>query len=411
MAQKQFIIDGGFVTNADSAITGNLEMTGNILPSADITYDLGSPTAQWKDIYVGPGSLYVNGQKVLEDNSGTIVVQADEDQSMTVKTGGTGILTLQSDQTVNFASTLQMSAGKKITDASGNAVVFGDKIDMDNNQIINIAAPTEDGHAANKTYVDNLINNISTDAITEGDTEIEIADLGTGTIGFSVDGTQRLALGASSAAFTVPVTVNGATLASESYADQAEADAISSANTYANNAVNAATTSITSAYGAADSTVASNAAADATSKANTAEANAKSYADTQIANVINGAPGALDTLNELAAALGDDANFASTVTGELNSIKSAAVSSFTTFHARGANFTDAEAAGTASRTFADIANAAHYDVYLNRVLVRGPEAGVDAEYSVSGTTITFVSGVVSSSDNIEVRGFTAGTIS
>lgn len=33
--------------------------------------------------------------------------------------------------------------------------------------------------------------------------------------------------------------------------------------------------------------------------------------------LVAGAPGALDTLNELAAALGDDANFAATVTGQL----------------------------------------------------------------------------------------------
>jgi hypothetical protein len=39
-----------------------------------------------------------------------------------------------------------------------------------------------------------------------------------------------------------------------------------------------------------------------------------SYVTTQINNLINGAPGLLDTLDELAAALGDDANFASTIT-------------------------------------------------------------------------------------------------
>ena len=42
-----------------------------------------------------------------------------------------------------------------------------------------------------------------------------------------------------------------------------------------------------------------------------------SYVDTEIANLIDSAPGALDTLNELAAALGDDANFSSTVTNSL----------------------------------------------------------------------------------------------
>jgi hypothetical protein len=39
----------------------------------------------------------------------------------------------------------------------------------------------------------------------------------------------------------------------------------------------------------------------------------QSYVSTQIANLIDSAPGTLDTLNELAAALGDDPNFATTV--------------------------------------------------------------------------------------------------
>lgn len=42
------------------------------------------------------------------------------------------------------------------------------------------------------------------------------------------------------------------------------------------------------------------------------------YVDSAIAALINSAPGALDTLDELAAALGDDANFAATVTTSLN---------------------------------------------------------------------------------------------
>jgi len=40
----------------------------------------------------------------------------------------------------------------------------------------------------------------------------------------------------------------------------------------------------------------------------------KAYVDTEITNLIDGSDGALDTLNELAAALGDDPNFATTVT-------------------------------------------------------------------------------------------------
>ena len=57
--------------------------------------------------------------------------------------------------------------------------------------------------------------------------------------------------------------------------------------------------------------------AGATAKASTAEANAKSYTDTAISTLLDSAPGTLDTLNELAAALGDDPNFATTVTNQI----------------------------------------------------------------------------------------------
>jgi len=47
------------------------------------------------------------------------------------------------------------------------------------------------------------------------------------------------------------------------------------------------------------------------------DAATKGYVDTAVSNVIDAAPAALDTLNELAAALGDDANFSTTMTNSL----------------------------------------------------------------------------------------------
>ena len=41
------------------------------------------------------------------------------------------------------------------------------------------------------------------------------------------------------------------------------------------------------------------------------------YADTAVANIVDSAPGTLDTLNELAAALGDDASFSTTITNSI----------------------------------------------------------------------------------------------
>lgn len=61
----------------------------------------------------------------------------------------------------------------------------------------------------------------------------------------------------------------------------------------------------------------SSAAYDAAGAAATAETNAKVYTDTAVANLVSSAPDTLDTLNELAAALGDDPNFATTVANNI----------------------------------------------------------------------------------------------
>ena len=44
----------------------------------------------------------------------------------------------------------------------------------------------------------------------------------------------------------------------------------------------------------------------------------QTYVNTQVSNLVNGAPALLDTLDELAAALGDDANFATTITTSIS---------------------------------------------------------------------------------------------
>lgn len=54
--------------------------------------------------------------------------------------------------------------------------------------------------------------------------------------------------------------------------------------------------------------------AGAQAKADAAVATANAYTDTKVAALVDTAPTALDTLNELAAALGDDPNFATTMT-------------------------------------------------------------------------------------------------
>lgn len=52
------------------------------------------------------------------------------------------------------------------------------------------------------------------------------------------------------------------------------------------------------------------------------ETNVQGLVSEGLANIIDSAPTALDTLNELAAALSDDPNFAATVTNQLGTLES-----------------------------------------------------------------------------------------
>lgn len=78
-------------------------------------------------------------------------------------------------------------------------------------------------------------------------------------------------------------------------------------------------TAIATAKASAISSAVTAAYAHADEAASAALDNANAYTDAQVGALLDAAPGALDTLNELAAALGDDPNFATTVTTNLAS--------------------------------------------------------------------------------------------
>jgi len=135
--------------NATSASGSVASITGHLVPSANVTYDLGTSTLMWRDVYVGPGSLYINGKKVLEDDSGSITLSTSVDQSLHIKTHGTGQTTMQSAAGLNFTTsstgdiTFTTSAGqvnfdgdvivnatKSISSSNANPITFADPISV-----------------------------------------------------------------------------------------------------------------------------------------------------------------------------------------------------------------------------------------------------------------------------------------
>ena len=118
---------------AGITLTADSDVTGHIIPTADNTYDLGSSSKMWRDVYIGPGSLYVNGQKVIEDDSGTITVSADANQNVSVQTSGSGDVELDptGSGSIQLKGPVSITAGSNVGSSDGNAIAFSNSIDVD----------------------------------------------------------------------------------------------------------------------------------------------------------------------------------------------------------------------------------------------------------------------------------------
>jgi hypothetical protein len=107
-----------------------------------------------------------------------------------------------------------------------------------------------------------------------------------------------------------------------------------------------------------------------------ADASTKAYVDTSISNLIDGAPGTLDTLNEIAAALADTANFSDTVVLKSGSTMTGALTlsgaPSSNLHAATKAYVDSYAstvaADAATASAAATAAAASYDSFDDRYL-------------------------------------------
>ena len=148
----------------------------NLEPSANNTYSLGSSSNMWKDLYVGPGSLYVNGVKVIEDSSGTIQVTADTNQNISILTTGTGDVEITSGGEIQLKSNVVLSSGKTISTAGGGATQQAGNIDMNSNSINDLAAPVQANDAARKAYVDGLTYLSAGTALTLSSGSIDLDD-------------------------------------------------------------------------------------------------------------------------------------------------------------------------------------------------------------------------------------------
>ena len=197
-------------TTLGDAVTDSVTYTAraasNFLPITDATYDLGSNSVEWNNLWIDgtanvdtlqvdenanvTGAMSVGGNMSTTGNNsigGTLGVTGATTLSSTL--GVTGATTLASTLAVTGASTLTgvvtAPAGVvgnltgNVTAASGesifNNVTINGTVDFTNTALVNVTDPTSAQHAATKNYVDTQINNLIGGAPATLDTLNEIA--------------------------------------------------------------------------------------------------------------------------------------------------------------------------------------------------------------------------------------------
>jgi hypothetical protein len=110
-------------------ILGDVTSSGDLVPLSNNTYDLGSPTKQWRDLYLSSASLYIDGQKVISSNADTLTFTTDTGQSIKLLETGADDIILQTDTgNVELKGTVEIQSGKKIIDSAGTVIQFGDTL-------------------------------------------------------------------------------------------------------------------------------------------------------------------------------------------------------------------------------------------------------------------------------------------
>ena len=224
--------------------TTEIEVTGNLVPTANLAYNLGSETHWWKDLYLSGNTIHLGGMAITNNN---------------------GVLT----STVGGAPTKLQA---------------DDPVDLQDVVTLN--------------YLNTQLSSLDATIIQADDTSIQIIDSGTsaGNIVIAVDGSNIATLGPNAVSIARAVEITG--------------------NISANNFNYANGVSILDPVMSAWQANAG-AQAGVIVAANLAM---KGYVDGQITSLINGAPSTLDTLNELATALGSDANLSVTLTSYIGNV-------------------------------------------------------------------------------------------
>ena len=103
-------------------VNGEIIVDGDILPKTNLGASIGSPTRQFKSLYVSNNTIYIGGTALSVNGAGNLTVNGS------LITGGSVSSLVNSTKTVSLGSngTLTVPAGGRISAASGYNLTLGD---------------------------------------------------------------------------------------------------------------------------------------------------------------------------------------------------------------------------------------------------------------------------------------------
>jgi hypothetical protein len=131
------VVAGGVGVGGSLNVGSNSTFNGHVLPTTDITYDLGSSTARWRSLYVSSSTIYLGANAMSVSEAGNITVNgalvaAPDTVTYGERAGGmastewtNGFLTCRGVNAEASAVIQALTNGKKITGRNGtNSWVF-----------------------------------------------------------------------------------------------------------------------------------------------------------------------------------------------------------------------------------------------------------------------------------------------
>jgi hypothetical protein len=163
-----------------------IDVNGHILPGSDDTYDLGSNSLRWRDVYIGPSSLHIGTalgatEMLVGYNTGTNTAYFNIDNV-------NAVLTLNATSGVATSSALTVGDGDGTDILSINSDNAGDNLTIAEDAISRNAALNIQGSDGTNTSSLNVSNDIAL-ATTLGDITIDAVGGG-----FTLDADQQLNL-------------------------------------------------------------------------------------------------------------------------------------------------------------------------------------------------------------------------